>query len=188
MPHEWKDFHPDDGPLLPLSSGQQAPLVSGVLPSGEGHFLDHRQSRERVHSNSIGSGINFPYPHPNLNTPDDEAFLSQQNPSDFPDQFDDEWWDTSGIFKTYPEDPSTPTDGMFRPENLKIPFSNSSVAQSGEIENFTVFNPYIHHYKLSSALPPITIPYISQYFLSSMSFIESFSSEWVEEQEEENDD
>ena len=76
MTHEWKDFHPDDGPLLPLSSGQQAPPVSGVLPSGEAHFFDYRQDRSvnpTVRSDN-GSGINYPFPHPNPDTPNQEKF------------------------------------------------------------------------------------------------------------------
>lgn len=187
MTHEWKDFHPNDGPLLPLGSGQQVQLISGVMPSGEGHFLDHKQSREvnpTVHAS--GSGINYPFPHPNPTTPNDEAFLSQEDPLAFPDQFSNDWWETSGAVKTYPEDPGTPfvSGSIFNASGLEIPFSNSSGVR--EIENFTIFNDYIHHHRLDPLLPPITIPYISEYFLSSMKFIESFSSEWIEGSEDDS--
>ena len=89
MTHEWKDF--PDGPSLPLSREQQAQLVSGVLPSGEAHFFDYRQDRSvnpTVRSDN-GSGINYPFPHPNPDTPDREKFLtasgSKEHPADFPD-------------------------------------------------------------------------------------------------------
>lgn len=193
MTHEWKDFHPNDGPLLPLGSGQQVQLISGVMPSGEGHFLDHEQSREiNPTVGAGGSGINHPFPHPNPTTPDDEAFLSQEDPLAFPDQFSDDWWEASGILKTYPESPGTLQDtatsgSIFDADKLKLPFSNSDKAQLREIEKFTIFNDYIHHHKLDPQSPPIRIPYISEYFISSMRLVESFSSEWVEETEEEDD-
>ena len=182
MTHEWKDFHPDDGPLLPLGSGQQVQLVSGVMPSGEGHFFDHRQSREinpTIYTG--GSGINYPFPHPNQETPDNEAFLSQEDPSAFPDQFSEDWWEANGVVKTYPEDPGTDLHvggSVFNANGLEIPFSsgNSQEAQVREIEQFTIFNDYIHHHRLDPELPPIKIPYISEYFASSMESIESFSS------------
>ena len=177
MTHEWKDFYPDDGPFLPLGLGQQAQPISGVMPSGEGHFLDHEQSRE---VNFGGSGINYPFPHPNQETPDNEAFLSQEDPSAFPDQFSEDWWEASGVVKTYPEDPGTgPHVGgsLFNASGLEIPFSNSQEAQLREIEKFNIFNDYIHHH-LAPGKSPITIPYISEHFVSSMKFVESFSSEW----------
>ena len=175
MTHEWKDFHPDNGPLLPLGSGQQVQLVSGVMPSGEGHFFDHRQNRT-VYTG--GSGINYPFPHPHNGTPDREAFLSQEDPSAFPDQFSKDWWDANGVVKTYPEDSGTPfvSGSIFNASGLESPFSNSQEAQLREIEQFTIFNDYIHHHRLDSRLPPIKIPYISEYFTSSMKSIESFSS------------
>ena len=181
MTHEWKDFHPDDGPLLPLGPGQQAQPISGVMPSGEGHFLDHEQSREinpTIYDG--GSGINYPFPHPNQETPDNEAFLSQEDPSASPDQFSEEWWEASGAVKTYPENPGAGLHvdgGVFNASELEVPSSNSQETQLREIEQFTIFNDYIHHH-LAPGQSPIVIPYISEYFVSSMKFVESFSSEW----------
>lgn len=58
MTHDWSDFASAGlGPQLPLTSGQQAQLVSGVLPSGESNFFDLQQDRQR----HFGSGINSKY-------------------------------------------------------------------------------------------------------------------------------
>ena len=200
MTHEWKDFSPDNGPSLPLSGVQLQQLVSGVMPSGEEHFFDRRQDRSVNPLNpdmqpgwESGSGINFPYPHPNSGVLNSEKFLSQENPADFPDRFTDEWWEASGAFKTYPESPGTPynttTSGsIFEADNLKIPFSNSQDAGQRQIDDFTIFNDYIHHYRLPRIdAPPITIPFISSYFISSMKLVESFSADFEEEEEQEDD-
>lgn len=201
MTHEWKDFHPDDGPLLPLSSGQQAPPVSGVLPSGEAHFFDYRQDRSvnpTVRSDN-GSGINYPFPHPNPDTPNQEKFLSRENPSGLDDKFTKEWWDASGILKTYPESPnsgfydSAYKSTIFSPTGDKVPFSNGRDIKFTQIDDFAVFNHYVHHYRLNSpSAPPITIPYISQYFISTMKQIEGFSADFdappVDQDEEGRDD
>ena len=58
MTHDWSDFaNAGLGPQLPLTSGQQAQLVSGILPSGESNFFDLQQDRQRHR----GSGINENY-------------------------------------------------------------------------------------------------------------------------------
>ena len=194
MTHEWKDF--PDGPSLPLSREQQAQLVSGVMPSGEEHFFDRGQDRSVNPLNpgtqtgwTAGSGINYPYPHPNPDTPDSESFLSQENPADFPDRFTDEWWEASGIFKTYPASDPPDSGVVFTPNKLNIPFSNAQDVKLRQIDDFTIFNNYIHHYRLTSmGAPPIEIPYISDYFISSMKLIESFSADYTEDTEEENNE
>lgn len=114
MSHEWNDFSeetPPLGPELPLSTGQMYPGVqipSGVLPSGEANFLDPIQYQNDENlpnpANVGGSGINWPFPYPNLKTKEEYAFTSGIKKDDFPEQFSDEWWDNSGILKTYPED------------------------------------------------------------------------------------
>ena len=80
MTHTWNDFYdgqdPPLGPQLPLTSGQQAQNVSGVLPSGESNFFDLQQDRQR----NLGSGINKNYDYAK------EAA-------------------GSGILATYPQDP-----------------------------------------------------------------------------------
>tara|TARA_Y100001973_G_C5196876_1_gene334870 strand:+ start:1139 stop:1747 length:609 start_codon:yes stop_codon:yes gene_type:complete len=201
MTHEWKDFSPDDGPMLPLSSAQQAQLISGVMPSGEEHFFDRRQDRSVNPLNPGtqrgwvgGSGINSPFPHPNPTTPDSEKFLSHENPADFPNSFSKDWWEASGILKTYPESPGAPYDAgtsgsIFEADKLKLPFSNSDKAKLDQIEDFTIFNDYIHHYRLNKPKAEvITIPYISSYFISSMKFVESFSANFIKEEEDQEND
>ena len=75
MPHTWNDLYeaqdPPLGPQLPLTSGQQHPVGSGVLPSGESNFQDVRQDRSlNPNFDGGGSGINFPWPYPNEDTED----------------------------------------------------------------------------------------------------------------------
>ena len=84
MSHKWNDFSEETPPLwpeLPLSTGQMYPGVqipSGVLPSGESNFLDpiQYQNDENLPNpeNIGGSGINWPFPYPNLKTEDITGF------------------------------------------------------------------------------------------------------------------
>jgi len=84
MTHNWNDFSDADlGPQLPLTSGQQAQLVSGVLPSGESNFFDLEQDRQRYNGLGIdrlydyekeagGSGVVATYPSETLELIDEQ--------------------------------------------------------------------------------------------------------------------
>lgn len=161
----WGDFYNEGlGPNLPLSEQQRAQLPSGVLPSGEAGSFDFRQS-----------GINEPFPYPNLTTPDEFAFESGADRTMFPGAFSDEWWEASGTIRTYPEDPGTPVDeeresGIFHFNELLSQFSNSSGVKDNQIDDFTIFNSYVHHQRLPAnnltSSQPILIPYVSTFNVS----------------------
>lgn len=160
----WEDFYNEGiGPNLPLGQAQRVQGPSGVLPSGEGGGFDFRQS-----------GINHPYPYPNLNTPDEFAFPSGTTRADFPDQFSSGWWNVSGVLKTYGPDEGTLVDseresGIFHFNDLLSRFSNSQAVSGKQISDFTIFNPYIHHQRSPSNKDDasvIEIPYLSTYDVS----------------------
>jgi hypothetical protein len=159
----WNDFYNAGlGPQLPLTPQQRVQMVSGVLPSGESNGFDFRQVN-----------INEPFPYPNLSTPNDLAFTSGTNRGMFPDQFSNDWWDASGIIKTYGPDQDALVDeeresGIFHFNEFLSQFSNAVDSDTKEIEDFTIFNDYIHHERYPSNRsrplpPPIRIPYISTY-------------------------
>ena len=55
------------------------------------------------------------------------------------------------------------------PENgLAIPFSNAQEAKTTQIDDFTIFNDYIHYYHTQGAIQgmPASIPYLSNYTLA----------------------
>lgn len=157
----WDDFYNQGlGPRIPLSEQQRQQPVSGVLPSGEANMFDFRQQ---------GSGINEPFPYPNLTTPDELAFESGADRTMFPDAFSDEWWMASGVVKTYPADSGSTNEresGIFHFNELISQFSNATEVSGNQIDDFTIFNPYIHHQRLpsnNSAAGAIEIPYVSTY-------------------------
>lgn len=138
----WSDFYDEGlGPQLPLTPEQRVSPVSGVLPSGEGGGFDYSQHLKP---------INQPFPYPNLSTPQILAFSDGQLKSNFPEQFGDDWWDASGVLKTY-----SPTSGellneltegtVFHFDGFASRFSNASASKFFQIEDFRIFNPYIHH-------------------------------------------
>lgn len=162
----WDDFYNEGlGPQIPLSEVQRALGPSGVLPSGEANSFDFRQQ---------GSGINQDYPYPNLTTSDDLAFESDADRATFPDAFSDEWWAASGVVKTYPESSGALADderesGIFHFQQLLSRFSNASEVSGNQIDDFTIFNSYIHHQRLpanNNNAPAIQIPFVSTYSLS----------------------
>lgn len=197
---DWDDFYyasgdgiePNTlGPLLPLSDEQQAIPISGVLPSGESAYFDqsqlHKQRNEAA--GFKGSGINAPFPYPNLETADEYAFVSGQTRTQFPDQFSDDWWDASGILKTYGSDDGTLVDpvrqsGIFHRNGAKslvrplfveglrnVPFSgilsNGEEIASRQITDFKIFNPFILDVRVPrnevnpAAGKLVQIPYLS---------------------------
>jgi hypothetical protein len=157
---EWNDFYDEGiGPSLPLSQAQRAQGPSGVLPSGEGGGFDFAQS-----------GINSPFPYPNENTPENLAFSDGATRADFPDQFDSDWWDVSGVIKTYgPEEGQLADSGVFNFNELLSQFSNSQEVSDQQITDFTIFNSYVHHQTLPANdrnSTKIEIPYLSTYSVS----------------------
>ena len=212
---DFYDEHKDNehrdhlNPKLPLLGEQQDlnGLPSGILPSGEANFFYHGQHIDQKNTGDPrtmdfgGSGINFPFPYPNHLTHDlfkfegsgffhGNSFIrwsedETANPAIYADFFSAEWWDVSGILKTFPEDRGGLQDfrvdkepleteyvgsGIFHPDELQNPFSNGPNSRASGIDDFTIFNPYIHHEKLPSTLAldkmVIRIPYISTYNIS----------------------
>lgn len=173
----WLDFYNEGlGPLLPLTSAQQQQLVSGILPSGESAGFDHAQLHAARNESPVnrGSGINEPFPYPNQSTLEQYAFVSGENYAKFPDKFSDEWWEASGIIKTYPEDSGTLVDpgresGIFHYNNESGIFSNGPAVKSEQIEDFNIFNDFIYHQRIQYGREKIlvSIPYISTYRIST---------------------
>jgi hypothetical protein len=161
---KWSDFFDAGlGPNLPLSSQQQAMPVSGLLPSGESNGFDVTQShRMRSEAPSFrGSGINVPFPYPN------EQTEAKYKASDINNYYSDAWWDASGILKTYPSEDGVLCDqnrqsGIFHYNLERSRFSNGEDVRSKQIEDFTIFNNYIHH-ELVLPVGVISIPYISTF-------------------------
>lgn len=162
----WDNFYNEGlGPKLPLSAAARTQGVSGVLPSGESNSLDFEQQ---------GTAINEPFPYPNTDTPENKAFPSGQSRSQFPNQFSDAWWAASGVVKTYGPDQGTLVDeeresGVFHFSELLSQFSNAQDVVAKQIDDFTIFNDYIHH----ETVPPnaskgsvVRIPFLSTYNVS----------------------
>jgi len=190
MTHWWKDFYlaiPTGtmGPFLPLTPNQQAMPVSGVLPSGESGFLDDLQHRSGNGSvGSFGSGINYPFPFPNVATANalkypSGDFYAELYSSFFSNRFTPEWWEESGILNTYGPTPHIANlvedarpkvgSGTLHPRGFQSPFSNAPRSKVNSINDFTIFNPYIHHKGLPSTSAPgvaIFIPFLSTYKVS----------------------
>lgn len=134
---------------LPLTSGQKQLPSGALLPSGEANFFDFSQS----HENNSGSGINSLYPNPSGGI------------------FTEEYWNISGIYKTYPENSGltvVDTSGIFHYNGLSGVFSNGPQTRSSGINDFVIFNPYIHYYSQVGVAPTfasaaIKIPFVSDY-------------------------
>ena len=173
----WSDFYSEGlGPNLPLTSGQQQQLVSGVLPSGESSLFDASQYHaiRNEAPSYLGSGINAPFPYPNQNTPEQYAFVDGENSGILPNKFSDEWWDEHGIIKTYPSDDGQLVSeerqsGIFNYNGSRGLFSNGEQVKNAQINDFKIFNNYIHHRLMPSTREPgevVQIPYISTYRVS----------------------
>jgi len=118
----------------PLTEEQKA-LPSGmVLPSGEGNYYDPSQN----HGANAGSGINFPF------TQDTSG---------------------SGLIETYGPEGNANTgsvSGTFVASGLTVPFSNSQDAAVTQIDDFTIFNDYVHHESGVNSTA-VQIPFLSTY-------------------------
>ena len=116
----------------PLTAEQKA-LPSGmILPSGEANYFDLSQH----HSNNNGSGINVPF---------------VQDTSG------------SGLIATYgPTGSSVEKKSAFAPYGLAVPFSSSQIAAVTQIDDFTIFNDYVH-YETGVASAAVQIPFLSTY-------------------------
>tara|TARA_Y100000114_G_scaffold157265_1_gene188601 strand:- start:3411 stop:4049 length:639 start_codon:yes stop_codon:yes gene_type:complete len=194
-----KESNPSDHPNIPLTETERSMefYPSGVLPSGESAYFDNSQLHSPWQPFGI-SGINTPYPYPNRDpslgpiTADEYVYTSGAISSKtHPTMFDAEWWDSSGIIKTYPADivgytngnPAMNVDesgifhwnselreGVQQPSAPKDPilkgslFSNGELSKAGQIEDFKIFNPYVHHYRVNNNL--IRIPYVSTFDVS----------------------
>lgn len=168
---KWSDFAAiSGGPILPLTENQKTIPVSGVLPSGESGLLDDVQSR-KVRGESpqhVNSGINVPYPYPNLTTAREYAYTSDDNTVG---KFSDAWWEASGIIKTYPADDGLLVDrnrqsGILHYNGPSGRFSNGEQVKSNQVMDFTLFNNYIHHELMPSNATngeAIEIPYVSTF-------------------------
>lgn len=167
---KWKDFYDNGlGPNLPLPVSQQVIPISGVLPSGESNSFDPTQYHDlRFEATGAkGSGINFPFPYPNQNT--NSKYKTDGN------SYTTEWWETSGILKTYPPNSNVQLvdeqkqSGVFHYNLSRGRFSNGEDVKSKQIDDFNIFNQYIHHQLMPSNLEKgnaIKIPYVSTYRLS----------------------
>ena len=103
-----------------------------VLPSGEGNYFDFSQHQ----SVNAGSGINFPF---------------VQDTSG------------SGLIATYgPNGSPVEKKNTFSPYGLAVPFSNSQAAAVTQIDDFTIFNDYVH-YETGVASAAVQIPFLSTY-------------------------
>lgn len=169
MTHEWFD------PELPLSGEQMRLVPSGaILPSSEANFWDYTQyptsgtslnasvtNRFYVNSDTISSGINYGSGAINWNNP----FV--------PVAADNiEYWDVSGIIKLYGPFESPSSDHLYSLGDIQSGifyyqasgsdqffiasgnpsgtfysslFSNASGHIGDLINNFTIFNDYIHN-------------------------------------------
>jgi len=196
---------------------------SGVLPSGEHGGQDNRQLhfvRSDLVENGVRinkqrpSGINYLYPNPHrsFKTDDGKAFyvvghgypsgqgdyLSYAIRDEAGELFTAEWWEASGILRTYPADVvghktgnpamnqresgifhwnSEPdprfssTDPVIRKGSL---FSNGERVKSYQIKSFSLFNTYIHQHRFPDVPPPQ--PYINLGRTIQIPYISTFKA------------
>jgi len=131
---------------VPLTNEQKQLPSGALLPSGEANFFDISQA----HAHNGGSGINVPFPHP-------------------------EGYGDSGLYRTYgPNDELVIADrsGVFNYDGLDGVFSNGPATQLSGINDFTIFNPYIHYFARSTpnnirTTEHVRIPFISDYRIAT---------------------
>lgn len=177
MGHDWNDFYEAGlGPQLPLTSGQQVQLVSGILPSGESNFFDLEQDRQKHYGSGIdkdydyekeaaGSGVIATFP------PD--GFFSTEltgKPSGIIDSERE-----SGIFHQNlignfgAESGSIFSSGYYVPSGFDVRFQKyirPSVAQFEPPRPdyaFRNMDSYIHHKSYTGLTDPIEIKFIDDY-------------------------
>ena len=175
MTHEWNDYYDAGlGPQLPLTSGQQVQLVSGILPSGESNFFDLEQVRQD------GSGINRDYDYDKeaagsgvvATFPPDTAFninLETGKPSGIIDEERE-----SGIFHQNlighfaAESGSIFSSGYYVPSGFDVRFQkyirpSVKQAEPPRPDNaYRVMDSYIHH----KSWPDVDQPFVQISFLS----------------------
>lgn len=121
----------------PLSAAEKTQLPSGLLPSGEANYFDFVQY--------IGNGINKAYPSPNVAVIDGAI--------------------ESGLLRSYPSSVfGVEKSGIFNYNELTGKFSNAVEANKLKIESFSIFNPYILHYRVDDTT--VRIPYTSTFKVS----------------------
>ena len=140
--------------------------MNQILPSAEAGFFDSSQLHKirKESPSSVGSGINDPFPYPNTTTDESYAFVSSESREQFPDKFNNAWWDASGIINTYGATDAPLVDeqretGVFHYLGSLGRFSSNY--QNSQITDFTIFNPYIHHEYINNV--GIAIPYVSTF-------------------------
>lgn len=151
-----------ENPAMPLASGDYGSGV--ILPSSEAHFYDLAQA----HAHNDGRGINAVFPNPlGVNSED---------------KFSEDWWNVSGLLRTYPEeavekdtlfwrthpvlsagDSGGGHSGVFYYVGLRGQFSNLGTVVP--ISDFNIFNQYIHHVRDVNG-SVTSIPYTSDFTVS----------------------
>lgn len=127
---------------VPISGVDQVLASGQLLPSGEALFFDGAQ-----YLTAQNFGINKGFP-----TEDAVA-------------------DGSGVIATFPENPNlynepeSPGSGIFSREDLSSNFSNAAENIGDGINDFTIFNNYIH-FERSKLDEVISIPYVSTYTIT----------------------
>lgn len=144
-------------------------LTSGILPSGQENYFDETQDPNNPVNNialPLGLPINAFYPSPaNKNgTFTGTGLLVTYPPwwfSTHPSGYDPELRDILGILKE---------SGILNYENLIGRFSNVSGVSGIAVQDFNIFNPYIHYYPIDEITnnnkdknSPVLIPYVSDY-------------------------
>lgn len=147
-----KQQRPPPIPYL-LSGGLY--LTSGILPSGQENYFDTRQDPD----NNFGLPINTFYPSPaNQNgTFAGTGLLVTYAPTGYPPEVKYKL----GQLKE---------SGILHYENLVGRFSNVSSVSGIAVQDFNIFNPYIHYYPIDEITnnnkdkdSPVLIPYVSDY-------------------------
>lgn len=185
----WNSFNQEAGgtssgnPPLPLPDVMRRLPTSGVLPSGEGAGFDFRQHTDvRAETSPSGDepgitgvGINYPYPYPNASTPIEFAMVSGHYYASgteyvkvLPQMFTEEWWEASGVVKTYPPSEGTLYNGgasIFAYSGGRSQFSNGVFVSGKQINDFKIWNDFVHHELVVGQ--QVKIPFLSSYTVST---------------------
>jgi hypothetical protein len=143
---------------IPLTNQQKVLPSGALLPSGESNFFDFRQD----YSARNGQGINTDYPNPFF-TDSGRMFIATNPPDSGRNRHT-----TSGVNSI-----GSGELGMLTYNNVSGLFSNAVGSLVSGITDFTIFNPYIHHYGIQVRnvrgveTVPVTIPYLSDYTATS---------------------
>lgn len=132
-------------------------LTSGILPSGQENFNDENQypqineaypSPINVNGTFAGTGLLMTYP----------PWWVYQNPTGYPPELRNQF----GVMKQ---------SGILHYKDLIGNFSNVSGVSGIAVQDFNIFNSYIHYYPINTEITnqnkgsdsPVLIPYVSDY-------------------------